>query len=315
MSHFFQRLASSVTRPSTEPRLRPLVSSVYIPAGLAAGSTAPLDSIASESPAPEPRTFTAPEFAARPGLEPASPGAPMRSAPRTSQPPAERPAAPQSPAEASTDFALTESSSPPHLLPLERLQAQAPGLPGESGQNRIETSPRDDAGNKNRSATASPAPSLTHSQPIEPFKTHASELPPESGRNRINMSLVNDDAGKNNRSRFASPALLTARNAVPVESSPARYQPLISPAQLEAPGVLLGKMPQTAPPLFSAKAAAGEPARRAASPACEPDEIFIHIGRVEVAAVTQPASRPAPAPQRKSINLSEYLRRGNGRSR
>jgi hypothetical protein len=44
----------------------------------------------------------------------------------------------------------------------------------------------------------------------------------------------------------------------------------------------------------------------------EPDEIHIHIGRVEVAAVTPPTPRPATAPPRKSINLEEYLRHSNG---
>lgn len=47
----------------------------------------------------------------------------------------------------------------------------------------------------------------------------------------------------------------------------------------------------------------------------EPDEITIHIGRIEVAAVQQQAPRPAAAPQRKAMSLDEYLKRGNGRAR
>jgi hypothetical protein len=66
----------------------------------------------------------------------------------------------------------------------------------------------------------------------------------------------------------------------------------------------------------AAKLAGSEPARRAAERPREPDEITIHIGRIEVAAIAQPAARPAPAaPVRKSINLDEYLRRGNGSAR
>lgn len=42
------------------------------------------------------------------------------------------------------------------------------------------------------------------------------------------------------------------------------------------------------------------------------DEVHIHIGRIEVAAVTPAPPRPsAPAP-RKSFSLDEYLRRGSG---
>lgn len=50
-------------------------------------------------------------------------------------------------------------------------------------------------------------------------------------------------------------------------------------------------------------------------PVSEPDEIHIHIGRVEVAAISQPgAVRPAPTPPaRKAIRLEDYLRRANGR--
>ena len=43
------------------------------------------------------------------------------------------------------------------------------------------------------------------------------------------------------------------------------------------------------------------------------DDIQIHIGRIEVLAVTQPASRPAPPQARKGLSLDEYLRRRNGR--
>jgi hypothetical protein len=44
------------------------------------------------------------------------------------------------------------------------------------------------------------------------------------------------------------------------------------------------------------------------------DDIQIHIGRIEVLAVSQPASRPAPPPARKGLSLDEYLRRRNGRA-
>jgi hypothetical protein len=46
----------------------------------------------------------------------------------------------------------------------------------------------------------------------------------------------------------------------------------------------------------------------------EPDEIQIHIGRIEVTAVPQTAPRPAVLPASKSINLDEYLKRERGRA-
>jgi len=58
----------------------------------------------------------------------------------------------------------------------------------------------------------------------------------------------------------------------------------------------------------SARTAGRESAR-------EPDEITIHIGRIEVTAAPQPVARPAAAPARRSISLDEYLKRGNGRAR
>lgn len=52
-----------------------------------------------------------------------------------------------------------------------------------------------------------------------------------------------------------------------------------------------------------------------ASTTREPDEIQIHIGRIEVtAALPLPPPRPATSPERKSIDLGEYLKR-DGRQR
>ena len=48
----------------------------------------------------------------------------------------------------------------------------------------------------------------------------------------------------------------------------------------------------------------------------EPDEIRIHIGRIEVTAVPPPvAARPAIRPERRSVNLDEYLKQRRGGNR
>jgi hypothetical protein len=50
----------------------------------------------------------------------------------------------------------------------------------------------------------------------------------------------------------------------------------------------------------------------AAPPRREPDEIEIHIGRIEVTAVLPAPPPPAVRPSRKALNLEAYLKRGRG---
>jgi hypothetical protein len=69
-------------------------------------------------------------------------------------------------------------------------------------------------------------------------------------------------------------------------------------------------------PLQSLRAAAAprvEQPRRAPAQRSEPDEIHIHIGRIEVASVAPPRV-PAPPP-RKSLSLDDYLRGSHGGQR
>ncbi len=77
-------------------------------------------------------------------------------------------------------------------------------------------------------------------------------------------------------------------------------QPLISPDVRFNPPLQARSIPLTA---------ANERA------AAQSDQIEIHIGRIEVTAVPAPVT-PAPAPQtrRKSLDLGEYLKRGDGRA-
>jgi hypothetical protein len=46
-----------------------------------------------------------------------------------------------------------------------------------------------------------------------------------------------------------------------------------------------------------------------------PDQIEIHIGRIEVMAVPPAAPAPPPKRERKTMNLDEYLKRSEGRRR
>jgi hypothetical protein len=92
-------------------------------------------------------------------------------------------------------------------------------------------------------------------------------------------------------------------------TSPGPYQPLMAAGQQTAPKL----QPRDAMPTPAAIRTGGSEAARRAQPAQpEADEIHIHIGRIEVAAISQPSPRPAAAAARRSLNLDEYLRRGNG---
>jgi hypothetical protein len=91
--------------------------------------------------------------------------------------------------------------------------------------------------------------------------------------------------------------------------SPGPYQPLMAAGRQTAPKL----QPRDAMPTAAAIRTAGSEAARRAQPAQpEADEIHIHIGRIEVAAISQHSPRPAAAAARRSLNLDEYLRRGNG---
>jgi hypothetical protein len=105
---------------------------------------------------------------------------------------------------------------------------------------------------------------------------------------------------------FESSKVAAADHSVP----PYLYQTLIAAGQQPTPRL----QPRESPPNPAAvRTSASETARRFQPAQREPDEIHIHIGRIEVAAIAQPAPRPAAAAARRSLNLDEYLRRGNGR--
>ena len=88
------------------------------------------------------------------------------------------------------------------------------------------------------------------------------------------------------------------------------YQPLIAASQPPPPRLQPHDSLQNPAP---ARTAPSEAARRFQPSQREADEIHIHIGRIEVAAIVQAAPRPAAAAARRSLNLDEYLRRGSGR--
>lgn len=108
------------------------------------------------------------------------------------------------------------------------------------------------------------------------------------------------------------PSKLTTAEIAPIQQSvskPSPYQPLMAAMQQTA--VRLHPHEPIAAPA-TMRSSRAEAARRSQPAQHEPDEVHIHIGRIEVAAVPQQAARPTAAAARRSINLSDYLAR-NGR--
>jgi hypothetical protein len=94
-----------------------------------------------------------------------------------------------------------------------------------------------------------------------------------------------------------------------------RYHPLMTAGGSNADGpAALWRVSSPLTPSVR-KEAKGNLSSSSGSPEREPDEIQIHIGRIEVTAVAQAMPRPVPPPVRKSISLDDYLKRGDGRSR
>ncbi len=121
-------------------------------------------------------------------------------------------------------------------------------------------------------------------------------------------------------------ALVTKAQPTDVERPEAahqgRYQPLVphSVSRIDHPMVFAERVSRLTPEIRKdfrkdgRKEEKSDLSHRSGSPERESDEIQIHIGRIEVTAMTQPAPRPLAAPVRKSPSLDEYLKRRDGRA-
>jgi hypothetical protein len=118
---------------------------------------------------------------------------------------------------------------------------------------------------------------------------------------------LQEPRGSIRRPQMRIPRTASQETARPI----APYRPLIEPpAQTEAPT----EPHEIATPAFDASRSQPVPVRQSLTVRTEPDAIEIHIGRIEVTAVTQSALRP-PVPPRKALNLEEYLKRRDGSRR
>jgi hypothetical protein len=204
--------------------------------------------------------------------------------------------------------ALGSVWTPPHT-------ADAPETPGEVLEHTV---PRPVA-----SHTEQLTPILARSQrpPValqsEAHATPALLLPETAPINRNTSALSSGPSAASHRvdppaaisgSRVIPPAADTETTADPnaddteVDSRSA-FVPLLPEQRFVAPARAL----TPALPVARERPTHAQPIAQAAH---QPDEIEIHIGRIEVTAPpASPAARPAPHPARKSLDLGEYLKR------
>ncbi|MGB6743170.1 MAG: hypothetical protein WBE38_05880 [Terracidiphilus sp.] len=256
MSHFLQRLASSVTKPTGpagQPALRPLLGSIYTPQSFDATGEQAMPVEATESVAPAAREFVArPERESRAAISIAH-GDPAESESSSTQ---------GESAESHLPAARTHDPLRPEIAPRREALFPLEGIRSSDVSDSIPASRRGiDHSSDDRTVTLLP-------------QAH------EGARAKI---FAQDD------------------------------RPLIPPAK---PATSAGQtLARQLAGGSKVRAANREAARQSGQSGREPDEISIHIGRIEVTAAPQPVVRPAPAPARRSVNLDEYLRRGNGRAR
>ena len=297
MTGYLQRLASSVLRPGGS--VRPIAGTVFSAPRPRAGPepvATEQDIMAAKSADVDPR---------RSGLRP-----PARE-------PAPRPLVPGDPLESPR-----EARMPPPLP-----SAALPGKPPATGEpDAAPPAPR-------REPPAAPRMPV----PAEPFAVRRveerREAGPEARRTRLDPDLGAPRHEAPARHEAAAREVPPLPAAAPIGKGRADEVPLarVEKAPVDAaagrvfvPMVAAESRPP-APPGGNA-AAPAEPPRLAGQrerngaakvPAAprEPDEINIHIGRIEVTAAQPPPLRPAPKAQRKAPSLDDYLRRHGGRGR
>lgn len=132
-----------------------------------------------------------------------------------------------------------------------------------------------------------------------------SEQHAPSGRIEVEVARLGSDAGPRSPA-VEQPGEIPRSGFDPEVPGKSDYTPLIKEALREAasPQAALSQMISARRNEVNQGAA-----RREAHATSEPDEIHIHIGRIEVTALPPPPVRPAAPPPRKSTSLHDYLNR------
>jgi hypothetical protein len=205
--------------------------------------------------------------------------------------------------------ARPESAAAPVAQPPEvRAESQSPPTPVESRQPAIPAESQPEA----------PAPRAS-ARPPRPDETETLRDPVQSFQPLVTPALPAASPAPGQSASLAGwPAPLRPGAFAPTRPlNPAAPAP--EARQDSAPQPAGGELHHTSEgkpqPLETMRrlAPAGEAQPAPVAPR-EPDEIQIHIGRIEVTAVPpKPAAPPLKQP-RKSLNLAEYLKRGDRRA-
>ncbi|HEY2471697.1 MAG TPA: hypothetical protein VGI45_28180 [Terracidiphilus sp.] len=185
-------------------------------------------------------------------------------------------------------------------LPLSRHRAESPllsqpAVPSMSSTFEVVRESRDATSPRNEFDREGPLLPINRTQP--PAQMRAADM-----RLRPDASTIPESAvtAKDSLGEAAKPAEPQAKNPQPDVFVRRTIQPVM------VPPVLGNQARRSAHPQ--------QPGRQSALPAQEPlNEVHIHIGRVEVAALAPPALRVPVQERRKSMSLDEYLRKfGHG---
>ncbi len=193
-----------------------------------------------------------------------------------------------------------EAGPEPRRAPLE-VSAERPAAAEGNGRPPVPARPRPDT------ESTAPAPGLPRAPEPRPDVRRAvarrEAVPPERvpARFQEGAESPRSEAGEARTSRVEPGS--RARPFAPVVAGD--FRPA-APAKAIFPG--------TSDPARLAGNRERNGAGKVPAAPSEPDEINIHIGRIEVTAAQPAALRPAaPKPRRKAPSLDEYLRRRTGR--
>jgi hypothetical protein len=311
---YLQRIALSALKPGGS--IQPILDSVFSPPNFVSGPQAFLQET------PQPVTAPGPsELAPRAELQPSA-GATNNCAISAPEP---APKATQSADSINTPIPTSNRFFTP-LVPSPKEEAQtlvAASFPAKSGDQHLERAPK-----PRRKTTVESAPrqevedqvgEISCREPAELIK------PPIPTSNRLLTPLV---PGPKENAKIFIPSLLPAKDSNEWQErapKPRREITVAAPPAQEIE-VQAEEIAQRAPVTkqISRKLAAPAPStfttgadrnermgtHRGRATRSEPDEIQIHIGRIEVVAVPPAPTPPiSPKPQRRTPSLDEYLRR------
>jgi len=113
----------------------------------------------------------------------------------------------------------------------------------------------------------------------------------------------------------AAPTRVEEPEALATQLSQPRLLPELLPASANASHLIGTQAALSAPEPRSRAGSDAKPLSRVHAAASTTDEIQIHIGRIEVAAIAPPpVQTPAAKPSRRPFSLDEYLRARDGRA-